>query len=90
MPRRSKFRCCAPNIADILPWNRASVLTSPGRFEMEGAVMTALQGFLLGLMVSWTPSIIILACIAVQAGAQRARTSEVRRSIDRVVALHNP
>jgi hypothetical protein len=33
--------------------------------------MTALQGFLLGLMVSWTPSLIFLFCIAVQAGARR-------------------
>jgi hypothetical protein len=33
--------------------------------------MTALHGFLLGLMVSWTPSLVFLACIAVQAGARR-------------------
>jgi hypothetical protein len=53
--------------------------------------MTALQGFLLGLMVAWTPSVIFLACIAVQAGAQRnGRASEAPKSIDRTVALHNP
>jgi hypothetical protein len=53
--------------------------------------MTALQGFLLGLMVAWTPSVIFLTCIAVQAGAQRTgRASETPKSIDRAVALHNP
>jgi hypothetical protein len=36
--------------------------------------MTALQGFLLGLMVSWTPSLIFLACIAAQGGARRHMT----------------
>jgi len=50
--------------------------------------MTALQGFLLGLLVSWIPSVIFLTCIAVQAGAQRyVRTSEIRKAIDRTVAL---
>jgi hypothetical protein len=53
--------------------------------------MTALQGFLLGLIVAWTPSVIFLACIAVQAGARRNdRASEDPKSIDRTVALHNP
>jgi hypothetical protein len=53
--------------------------------------MTALQGFLLGLMMSWTPSVIFLACIVVQAGAQRfGQTSEVRKAIDRSGALRNP
>ncbi len=33
--------------------------------------MAALQGFLLGFMVSCTPSLVFLACIAVQAGARR-------------------
>jgi hypothetical protein len=53
--------------------------------------MTPLQGFLLGLMVSWTPSIVFLACIAVQAGViRRGRASEVRKAIDRTVAFRNP
>jgi hypothetical protein len=90
MPRRSKFRCCARNIADILRWNRGVGVNVARALRNGGCGMTALQGFLLGLTVSWTPSIIFLACIAVQAGAQHARTSEARRSIDRVVALHNP
>jgi hypothetical protein len=51
--------------------------------------MTALQGFLLGLMVSWIPSVILLTCIAVQARAKRAPASEVRRSVDRALVLHN-
>ena len=33
--------------------------------------MTALQGFLLGLIVSWTPSLVFLVCIAAQSGARR-------------------
>jgi hypothetical protein len=33
--------------------------------------MTALQGFLQGLMVSWTPSLIFLTCVALQAGTRR-------------------
>jgi hypothetical protein len=33
--------------------------------------MTALQGFLLGLIVSWAPSLVFLTCIAAQAGARR-------------------
>jgi hypothetical protein len=53
--------------------------------------MAPLQGFLLGLMVSWTPSVIFLACIAVQAGAQRyGRTSEVQKPIDRTLVLRTP
>jgi hypothetical protein len=52
--------------------------------------MTALQGFLLGLMVSWIPSVIFLACIAVQAGARwHGHTSEVR-AVDRASALPAP
>jgi hypothetical protein len=35
-----------------------------------GADMTALEGFLLGLMLASIPSVIFLACIAVQAGAE--------------------
>jgi hypothetical protein len=53
--------------------------------------MTALQGFLLGLIVSWTPSVIFLACIAMQAGAKRyGHTAEVQKAIDRTVAIHVP
>jgi hypothetical protein len=33
--------------------------------------MTALQGFLLGLVASWTPSFVFLACIAAQATVRR-------------------
>jgi hypothetical protein len=82
--------CCARHIADILSLNRHPVLSSDGRFGREVAAMTALQWFLLGLMVSWTPSVIFLACIAVQAGARRhGRASTVAKPIDRIVALHN-
>jgi hypothetical protein len=50
--------------------------------------MTALQGFLLGLMVAWTPSAIFLACIALQGGAQRyGRASYVRKPICRALVL---
>jgi hypothetical protein len=42
--------------------------------------MTALQGFLLGLMVSWIPSLVFLACIAVRAGTRRQRRSVQRQS----------
>jgi hypothetical protein len=50
--------------------------------------MTALEGFLLGLMVSWTPSVIFLACIVVQAGSRRyGHASEVQKPIDRTGAL---
>jgi hypothetical protein len=53
--------------------------------------MTALEGFLLGLMVSWTPSVIFLGCIAVQAGAQRhGHASEVQTAIERAGALRSP
>jgi hypothetical protein len=88
--QRSKFRCCARNIADILNPIADPVLRLHWAFK--GRVqMTALQGFLLGLMVAWTPSVIFLACIAVQAESRRnGRASEVRKSIDRTMALHNP
>jgi hypothetical protein len=53
--------------------------------------MSAIQGVLLGLMVSLTPSVIFLSCIALQAGAKRyGPTSRVQRPIDRTVALHTP
>jgi hypothetical protein len=53
--------------------------------------MTALQGLLLGLMMWWTPSVIFLSCIAVQAGAKRyGHTSRVEKPIDRAVALRTP
>jgi hypothetical protein len=53
--------------------------------------MTVLDGFLLGLIVSWIPSVIFLVCIAVQAGAQRhGRAAEVPKQIDRIVALRTP
>jgi hypothetical protein len=53
--------------------------------------MTALQGFLLGLMVAWTPSVIFLACMAMQAGAQRyGHTSDVHKPIDQTVAISGP
>jgi hypothetical protein len=50
--------------------------------------MTALEGFLLGLMVASIPSVIFLACIAVQVGAQRyGRASDVRKPIGRAYAF---
>jgi hypothetical protein len=63
---------CEQVIADILNSIANSMLMLRRALgDGRGAVMAALQGFLLGLMVSWTPSLIFLACIAVQAGARR-------------------
>jgi hypothetical protein len=50
--------------------------------------MTVFQGFLLGLIVAWTPSVIFLACIAAQAGAQRyGHTVYDHKPIDRTAAV---
>jgi hypothetical protein len=49
--------------------------------------MTVFQGFLLGLTVAWTPSVIFLACIA--ASAQRdGHTANDHKPIDRTAAVH--
>jgi hypothetical protein len=51
--------------------------------------MTVFQAFLLGLMVAWTPSVILLACIAAQPGAQRyGHTANDHKPIDRTAAVH--
>jgi hypothetical protein len=86
-------KCCAYIVAyqTFGNRNRDSVLTLWRAPAAKGVNMSALQGFVLGLIVSWIPSLIFLSCIAVQAGAQRhGRTSEVAKPIDRVVALRTP
>ena len=40
------------------------VVEESGLFELtEGAIMTALQASLLGMMLAWMPSLFLLACI---------------------------
>jgi hypothetical protein len=50
--------------------------------------MTVFQGFLLRLIVAWTPSVIFLACIAAQAGAQRyGHTANAHQTIAGTAAV---
>jgi hypothetical protein len=51
--------------------------------------MTVFQGFLLGLIVAWAPSVIFLACIGAQAGIRLyGHTANDHKPFDGTAAIH--